>query len=65
MPVRKDFFRSIKYEDIYINDYETPKELIRAVDRYVYHYYQERPHQALGDKTPNEVSKYAPSYLAA
>lgn len=59
------FFRSIKYEDLYINEYETPRELIRAVDSYIWHYNEERPHQALGGKTPNEISKLAPSSLVA
>lgn len=56
------FFRSIKYEDLYINDYETPTQLIRAVDHYIHFYNNERPHQALEYQTPNEVSQHAPSY---
>jgi len=56
------FFRSIKYEDLYINEYESPAELIPAVDRYIRFYNSERPHQSLEYKTPNEVSVHAPSY---
>ena len=30
------FFRSLKYEDIYINEYITPKGMIAAVNKYIY-----------------------------
>ena len=64
--VTERFFRSIKYEDLYINEYESPAELIRAVDHYIRFYNSKRPHQSLAYKTPNEVSQQTPSYdLAA
>ena len=64
--VTERFFRSIKYEDLYINEYESPAELIRAVDHYIRFYNSKRPHQSLAYKTPNEVNQQTPSYdLAA
>jgi putative transposase len=64
--ITERFFRSIKYEDLYINEYGSPAELIRAVDRYIRFYNSNRPHQSLAYKTPNEVSRQMPSYdLAA
>lgn len=56
------FFRSLKYEDLYINEYEKPAELISAGDCYIRFYNEERPHQSLGYKVPNEVSGQLPSY---
>ena len=47
------FFRSLKYEDIYINEYIPPKEMINGVDRYMRDYNMIRPHASLGGLTPN------------
>lgn len=48
-------WRTVKQEEVYLNDYETPLEAISALGRYFPFYNQERPHQALGYKTPQEV----------
>jgi putative transposase len=48
-------WRTIKYEDIYIHDYQSPRELRQGVGAYTEHYNDRRPHQALGYKTPAEV----------
>jgi putative transposase len=54
------FWRSIKYDDIYINLYETPKELEVGILEYIKFYNSERPHASLGKKTtPNmKYQKY-------
>ena len=31
------FFRSLKYDDIYINEYVTPREMIKGVNNYMEH----------------------------
>ena len=49
------FWRSIKYEDVYLKSYETVRELDRGVESYIIRYNQIRPHQALGDATPEEI----------
>ena len=49
------FWRSIKYEDIYLNSYENAWELERGVDKYILRYNLDRPHQALKEATPDEV----------
>lgn len=49
------FFRSLKYDDIYINDYQTPKEIIQAVNRYMNVYNNIRPHSSLGGLTPASI----------
>lgn len=48
-------WRTLKYEDIYIRDYETVEELIRGLREYFWFYNNERTHQSLGGKTPAEV----------
>jgi len=48
-------WRTVKYEDIYIHDYESPKALRQGVCAYIKHYNHCRPHQALGYQTPAEV----------
>jgi Integrase core domain len=48
-------WRSVKYEDIYIKDYELVPELESGLAAYCWFYDEERPHQALGYRTPAEV----------
>lgn len=48
-------WRSLKYEDIYLNSYETMTELKEGVKRYFNFYNTERFHQSLGYKTPDEM----------
>jgi putative transposase len=49
------WFRSLKWEDIYINEYNSPKELRRGIAAYVTDYNCKRPHQSLGNKMPFEA----------
>ena len=48
-------WRSVKYEDIYIKDYEHVPELESGLTAYFWFYDEERPHQSLGYRTPGEV----------
>ena len=48
-------WRTVKYEDIYIKDYETVEDLIKGLRKYCWCYNNERLHQGLGDRTPAEV----------
>ncbi len=48
-------WRSVKYEDIYIRDYETAPQAIAGLGRYFNFYNRERLHQALDYKTPEAV----------
>jgi len=50
-------WRSIKYEDILLKDYQTLKRLREGVAKYVRFYNEVRPHQALDYQTPNHVYK--------
>ena len=49
------WFRSFKTEEIYINEYRSPRELRTAVREYVDKYNNLRPHAALDNKTPKSV----------
>jgi putative transposase len=49
------FWRSIKYEDIYLQSYESPNELERGIAAYIDHYNNDRPHQSLAGSTPEEI----------
>jgi len=48
-------WRSIKYEEIYLNEYKNVKSLNRAIEKYMNSYNKKRLHSAIGYKTPNEV----------
>ena len=53
-------WRSVKYEDIYIKDYERVPELESGLSAYFRFYDEERPHQSLGYRTPGEVYRAGP-----
>jgi len=49
------FFRTLKYDNIYINDYTNNKELREGIDRFMDFYNFNRFHSALDYKKPMEV----------
>ena len=49
------FWRSFKREEFYLNEYESVKELRKAIDAYIDFYNRRRWHQSLGYKTPAAV----------
>ena len=49
------FWRSVKYEDLYLKSYEDVPALDGGLTSYMASYNTERPHQSLGYKTPAEV----------
>lgn len=48
-------WRNVKYEDVYLKGYSNMAELTVGLAQYFAFYNAERPHQALGYKTPNHV----------
>jgi putative transposase len=48
-------WRSVKYEEIYLHAYESPKDVNTALTRYFGFYNARRPHQALDQRTPDAV----------
>ena len=51
-------WRSVKYEEVYLHDYQTPTEAYLGLKKYLEFYNTERYHQALGYKTPYEVYNF-------
>jgi putative transposase len=48
-------WRSVKWEEVYLKDYQTVAEAVSGLDRYFRFYNHERPHQALAYQTPAQV----------
>lgn len=46
------FWRSLKYEEVYLKDYQDVPTAIRSMREYIRFYNFERPHQSLGYDTP-------------
>jgi putative transposase len=49
------FWRSVKYEDVYLKSYTDGLELSHGLRRYMQHYNERRPHQSLDGATPDEA----------
>jgi len=49
------FWRSIKYENIYLNDYKNQKEAERGIREYIELYNSKRLHSTIGYETPDNV----------
>ncbi len=56
------WFRSLKTELIYINEFRNPRALRKAIDEYIHNYNCIRPHEALAYETPEQVYR---SFFAA
>ena len=48
-------WRSVKYEEVYLQDYEGAADARQGLGRYFGFYNEERPHQGLGYRTPRAV----------
>ncbi len=48
-------WRSVKYEDVYLKGYASLPELLHGLREYFAFYNGERPHQSLGNRTPDAV----------
>lgn len=52
-------WRSVKYEDVYLKGYASMGELTDGMTKYFTFYNSERPHQSLGNITPNVAYRTA------
>jgi putative transposase len=52
-------WRTVKYEDVYLHDYDTPRELERGLRLYFDFYNEERLHSSLGNRAPISVYRAA------
>ena len=48
-------WRTVKYEEVYLHEYATPREARMRLGRYLRFYNEERPYQALAYRTPAAV----------
>ena len=48
-------WRTVKYEEVYLKDYESPIEAAENLGAYFRFYNEQRPHQALAYRTPHEL----------
>ncbi len=46
------WFRSLKTEEIYLNEYDSPRALRKEISAYIRQYNTLRPHEALNYLTP-------------
>ena len=49
------FWRSLKYQEVYLYAYNDLKQAEQGIKRYIYHYNLERRHSSLDRRTPHEV----------
>lgn len=54
------FWRSVKYEEVYLHDYDSPREARQGLTRYLDFYNYRRLHQELNYEPPAQV--YNPSF---
>ena len=52
-------WRTVKYEEVYLKAYQDGRDARSSLANYFYFYNTERPHQAIGYRTPAEVFKIA------
>ena len=48
-------WRSVKYEEVYLKDYQTVRDAYTGLSRYFDFYNNERFHMSLGDGTPAAI----------
>jgi putative transposase len=48
-------WRSVKYEEVYLKEYDSVRDAVRSIREYFRFYNLERPHQSLGYQTPYKV----------
>ena len=55
-------WRTVKYEEVYLKAYASAGEARRELGAYFLFYNDQRPHQALGYRTPGEVFSEATAF---
>ena len=50
-------WRSVKYEEVYLKDYQGVADAVTGLRTYFRFYNSERPHQALAYRTPEAIYK--------
>lgn len=53
--ITERLWRTVKYEEVYLKDYESPRTARNEISNFLEFYNHERPHQSLGYKTPASI----------
>jgi putative transposase len=53
-------WRSIKYEEVYLHEYTSPRQAREQLSTYIHFYNHERLHQALDYRTPASIYQALP-----
>lgn len=59
------YFRSLKYECIFLNEYEDPRALRKGIAQYVQFYNKERPHKSLDGAKPDQFYAHSMQKIAS
>ncbi len=51
----EQLWRSVKYEEIYVNEFQSVEQLRKSLKTYLDFYNHERPHQSFDGQTPAEI----------
>lgn len=57
--ITERFWRTLKYEEVYLHEYESPRHARAQIAQFIRHYNQTRPHQSLGYQYPETVYRAA------
>ena len=57
--ITERFWRTLKYEEVYLHEYESPRQARAQIAQFIRHYNHTRPHQSLGYQYP--ASLYHPA----
>lgn len=49
------FWRTLKQQEVYLNEYASPKEARRSIAAFIYSYNYFKPHQGVQGKTPAQI----------
>ncbi len=49
------FHRSLKEEEIWISEYQSPEKARTCIERYIWEYNHDRRYRSLGDRTPRDA----------
>jgi putative transposase len=53
--ITERFWRTLKYDHVYLHEYNSPKEARQQIGKFIHEYNYDRPHQSLAYLTPAEV----------
>lgn len=59
------FWRTLKYDEVYLKDYDSPADARAQIGGFIKRYNSFRPHASLGGMTPDHVYQNVPAYANA